>query len=184
MSTTQKISVQDLKIDISTQIDLLAAAVHEMVGLAGKVDVAESLEVGIKVRSNHAVSANSRYAAIRIRFHGASADVGIYVEKDGSISMAWDGYVVRGNEELRQMFEGRTDRATFERNLKAMFIAKTFEQSALEAGMFSHGVKRITKEDGLTGQFEVELDVGTLGGGFGDTNDEKQSLTGTFGGAF
>jgi len=183
MSTTQKISVRDLKIDISTQIDLLAASVITMVGKAGTVDVAENLEIGIKIRSTHAISANSRYAAIRVRFHGANADVGIYVEKDGSISMAWDGYVVQGNEELRQMFEGRTDRVTFEKNLKAMFIAKTFEQSALENGMFSHGVKRTTLADGLTGQFEVELDVGTLGG-FGKTNDKKQSLTGTFGGAF
>ena len=47
---------------------------------------------------------NAQFADIKIRFHGSNADVGIYVDDDGQIGMAWDGYVVRGNTQLKELF--------------------------------------------------------------------------------
>ena len=40
--------------------------------------------------------------------------------------------------------EGRSDRNSFEANLNASFVARTFEQTAQENGMLSHGVQRVT----------------------------------------
>ena len=109
MSTTQKISVKGLKIG-EGQLDLLGETVKELVGDAGTVTVKEKDSEGLRIRSRHAVAANAQFADIKIRFHGASADVGIYVDADGQIGMAWDGYVVRGNTQLKDTFEGRADR--------------------------------------------------------------------------
>jgi hypothetical protein len=182
MSTTQKLSIKGLKVG-KDQHELLAETVRELVGDAGKVEVKGKGAKGLPIRSRHAVSANSKFADIRIRFHGAEADVGIYVESDGAINMAWDGYVVRGNNTLKEKFEGRADRRTFEQNLNAMFIAKTFEQTCQDKGMFTSGVKRVTLKGQKKGQFELEVDTGGFGtlGGFGE-NKKANTLGGTIGG--
>jgi hypothetical protein len=175
MSTTQKLSIKGLKVG-KDQHELLAETVRELVGDAGKVEVKEKGAKGLPIRSRHAVSASAKFADIRIRFHGAEGDVGIYVEPNGAINMAWDGYVVRGNKTLKEKFEGRADRRTFEQNLNGMFIAKTFEQTCKDKGMFTSGVKRVTLEGKKKGQFELEIDTGGFGalGGF---NDDKTANT-------
>ena len=124
MSTTQKISIKGLKIG-DDQFDLLGETVKELVGDAGTVTIKEKDSEGLRIRSRHNVAANAQFADIKIRFHGASADVGIYVDDNGQIGMAWDGYVVRGNTQLKDTFEGRSDRQTFEKNLNAAFVGET-----------------------------------------------------------
>ena len=59
--------------------------------------------------------------------------------------MAWDGYVVRAAG-LKDTFEGRTDRNTFEKNLNGMFVAKTFEETAIRKGFSSSGIKRVSSK--------------------------------------
>jgi hypothetical protein len=181
MSTTQKISVKGLKIG-EGQLELLGETVKELVGDAGTVTVKQEDSEGLRIRSRHAVASNAQFADIKIRFHGASADVGIYVDADGQIGMAWDGYVVRGNTQLKDMLEGRSDRNTFEKNLNAMFVAKTFEQTAIKKGFSSSGVKRVSLKKEKMGQFELELNTG----GFGFSSEEKKtnSLSGSLGGGF
>ena len=179
MSTTQRISIKGLKIG-EGQLDLLGETVKELVGDAGTVTVKEKDSEGLRIRSQHAVAQNARFADIKIRFHGASADVGIYVDGEGQIGMAWDGYVVRGNTQLKDHFEGRADRHTFEKNLNAMFVAKTFEETAIRKGFSSSGVKRVSLEKEKMGQFELELNTGGFGG-FGNKK-KTNSLTGSLGG--
>ena len=180
MSTTQKTSIKELKIG-EDQFDLLGETVKELVGDAGTVTIKEKGSQGLRIRSRHAVAQNAQFADIKIRFHGADADVGIYVDGDGQIGMAWDGYVVRGNTQLRETFEGRSDRHTFEKNLKGLFLAKTFEETAVRKGFSSSGIKRVSLKDEKMGQFELELDTGGFTSGF---NEEKQtnSLGGSLGG--
>lgn len=182
MSTTQKLSIKGLKVG-KDQHELLADTVRELVGAAGKVEVKEKGSAGLPIRSRHAVSANAKFADIRVRFHGAEADVGIYVEPNGAINMAWDGYVVRGNKTLKETFEGRADRQTFEKNLNAMFIAKTFEQTCKSKGMYTSGVKRVSLKEQKKGQFELEIDTGGFGalGGF-STDKKTNTLGGSIGG--
>jgi hypothetical protein len=179
MSTTQRISIKGLKIG-EGQLDLLGETVKELVGNAGTVTVKQKDSEGLRIRSRHAVAQNAQFADIKIRFHGANADVGIYVDAEGQIGMAWDGYVVRGNDQLKEHFEGRADRNTFERNLNAMFVAKTFEETAIRKGFSSSGVKRVSLKKEKMGQFELELNTG----GFGSFGNKKKanSLTGSLGG--
>lgn len=179
MSTTQKYSVKGLKIG-EGQFELLSQTVIELVGEAGIVTVKEKDSEGLLIRSQHRVSDAAKFADIKIRFHGASADVGIYVDADGQIGMAWDNYVVRGNQQLKNHFEGRQDRNTFENNLNAMFVAKTFEQAAVEKGFSSSGVKRVSLDKEKMGQFELTLDTG-FNNAFG-SNETKATLTGSLGG--
>ena len=128
MSTTQKLSIKGLKIG-KDQYDLLVSTVKGLVGEAGTVTAKEKLsDSGLRIRSRHAVAQNAQFADIKIRFHGSNADVGIYVDADGQIGMAWDGYVVRGNAQLKNSFEGRGDRHTFEKNLNARFVMETLEK--------------------------------------------------------
>jgi hypothetical protein len=175
MSTTQKISIKGLKIG-EDQFELLGETVTELVGEAGTVTIKEKGSEGLLIRSQHHVSANAKFADIKIRFHGANSDVGIYVDADGQIGMAWDGYVVRGNDQMKSVFEGRSDRHTFERNLNAMFVAKTFEETAVRKGFSTSGVKRVSLKEEKMGQFELELDTGGLGfGGFGNTNENTMT---------
>jgi hypothetical protein len=181
MSTTQKISIRGLKIG-EDQLELLGETVTELVGDAGTVTVKEKGSEGLQIRSRHAVAVNSKFADIKIRFHGANADVGIYVGNDGQIDMAWDGYVVRGNETLKQAFEGRADRHTFEKNLNAMFVAKTFEETAIRKGFVSSGIKRVSLQKEKMGQFELELDTGFSNAFSGD--EQKNTLSGSLGGGF
>ena len=179
MSTTQKISIKGLKIG-DDQFDLLGETVKELVGDAGTVTIKEKDSEGLRIRSRHNVAANAQFADIKIRFHGANADVGIYVDDNGQIGMAWDGYVVRGNQQLKDSFEGRSDRHTFERNLNAAFVAKTFEQTAIKKGFTSNGIKRVSLQKEKMGQFELELNTG----GFGGFGEKKQTnkLGGSLGG--
>ncbi len=179
MSTTRKISVKGLKIG-EGQIDLLGETVKELVGEAGTVTIKEKDSEGLRIRSRHAVSADAKFADIKIRFHGADGDVGIYVDESGQIGMAWDGYVVRGNQQLKDSFEGRSDRQTFEKNLNALFVAKTFEQTAIRKGFSSNGIKRVSLKKEKMGQFELELNTGAFGG-FGKTK-QTQKLGGSLGG--
>jgi len=179
MSTTRKVSIKGLKIG-EDQFELLGETVKELVGDAGTVTIKDKDSEGLRIRSRHAVSADSKFADIKVRFHGANADVGIYVDKNGQIGMAWDGYVVRGNQQLKDSFEGRSDRHTFEKNLNALFVAKTFEQTAVRKGFSSSGIKRVSLKKEKMGQFELELNTG----GFGGFNTQKKtnSLTGSLGG--
>ena len=180
MSTTQKIkNRQGLKV-APEQRELFADCVRELIGEAGKVEVSDSTSAGLAIKSRHHVAQNSRYADIRVRLTGSNADIGIYYEEDGSVSLAWDGYVVGRNKALMDKLEGRGDRNTFEANLNASFVARTFEQTAQDNGMLSHGVQRVTCEGGKTGQFVIELDTG-LGSGIFEQK-EKQSLGTSLGG--
>jgi len=180
MSTTQKIkNRQGLKV-APEQRELFAACVRDLVGDAGKVEVSDSSSKGLAIKSRHYVAESSKYADIRVRLTGASADIGIYYEEDGSVSIAWDSYVVGQSKALKEKLEGRADRNTFEANLNASFVARTFEQTALDNGMISHGIQRVTNEGGKTGRFEIELDTG-FGGGLFDKK-EKQTLGTSLGG--
>lgn len=181
MSTTQRISIKGLKIG-EGQLDLLGETVKELVGNAGTVTVKQKDSEGLRIRSRHAVAQNAQFADIKIRFHGANADVGIYVDAEGQIGMAWDGYVVRGNDQLKEHFEGRADRNTFERNLNAMFVAKTFEETAIRKGFVSSGIKRVSLQKEKMGQFELELDTGFSNAFSGD--EQKNTLSGSLGGGF
>ena len=62
----------------------------------------------------------------------------------------------------------------------ALFVAKTFEQTAVRKGFSSSGIKRVSLKKEKMGQFELELNTG----GFGGFNTEKKtnSLTGSLGG--
>tara|TARA_R110001592_G_scaffold194779_1_gene442382 strand:- start:449 stop:994 length:546 start_codon:yes stop_codon:yes gene_type:complete len=179
MSTTQKTSIRGLKIG-ADQLKLLGETVTELVGSAGTVTIKEEGSQGLQIRSHHNVRADSKFADIKIRFHGATADVGIYVEKDGQIGMAWDNYVVRGNQQLKDAFEGRQDRNTFENNLNAMFVAKTFEQTAIKKGFSSSGVNRVSLRNEKMGQFELTLDTG-FSNAFSNS-EQKNTLSGSLGG--
>tara|TARA_Y100000114_G_scaffold33100_1_gene28469 strand:- start:801 stop:1337 length:537 start_codon:yes stop_codon:yes gene_type:complete len=177
MSTTQKMAIKGLTIDMETQFDLLADAVTELVGEAGKVTVKEKGSKGLRMQSRDHIAANSKFADIKIRFHGSDSDVGVYVDDGGQVQLAWDSYVVRGNQQLKDTFEGRSDRNTFEKNLNAMVVAKTLEQAAIERGMVSLGVKRVSKTK-TSGQFEVTIQTGSLG----MEKKDKNKLGGSLGG--
>lgn len=179
MSTTRKVSIRGLKIG-EDQFELLGETVQELVGDAGTVTMKDKDSDGLRIRSRHAVSADAQFADIKVRFHGANADVGIYVDENGQIGMAWDGYVVRGNQQLKDCFEGRSDRHTFEKNLNALFVAKTFEQTAVRKGFTSSGIKRVSLKKEKMGQFELELNTGSFGGF--DTQKKTNTLTGSLGG--
>jgi hypothetical protein len=184
MSTTQKLSIKGLKIGHDQeQFDLLVSTVRGLVGEAGTITAKEKLsDSGLRIRSNHAIASNSQFADIKIRFHGANADVGIYVSPEGQIEMAWDGYVVRGNQQLKDTFEGRADRVTFEKNLNAAFVGQTIRATAQRKGFSTSELKRISNKKEKTSHFELELDTG--GFGMSSFNETKQtnSLNGSFGG--
>lgn len=186
MSTTQKLSIKGLKIGHDQeQFDLLVSTVKGLVGEAGTVTAKEKLsDSGLRIRSNHAVAANSQFADIKIRFHGASADVGIYVSKEGQIEMAWDGYVVRGNTQLKDTFEGRSDRQTFEKNLNAAFVGETLRATAERKGFSTSELKRVSNKKEKTGHFELELDTGGFGMSAFNENKQTNSLNGSLGGSF
>ena len=183
MSTTQKISIKGLKIG-DDQFDLLGETVKELVGDAGTVTIKEKDSEGLRIRSRHNVAANAQFADIKIRFHGASADVGIYVDDNGQIGMAWDGYVVRGNTQLKDTFEGRSDRQTFERNLNAAFVGETLRATAERKGFSTSELKRVSNKKEKTGHFELELDTGGFGMSAFNENKQTNSLNGSFGGGF
>ena len=180
MSTTQKSSIKGLKIG-EDQFELLGETVKELVGEAGTVTIKDKDGEGLLIKSRHHVAANSKYADIRIRFHGANSDVGIYVDEGGQIKMAWDGYVVRAAG-LKNTFEGRTDRNTFEKNLNGMVVAKTFEETAIRKGFSSSGIKRVSLKEEKRGQFELELDTGGFGMSSFGSNEKKNTLSGSLGG--
>ena len=180
MSTTQKSSIRGLKIG-EDQFELLGETVKELVGDAGTVTIKEKGSQGLLIRSRHHVAANSKFADIKIRWHGSNSDVGIYVDEGGQIKMAWDGYVVRASG-MKDVFEGRTDRTTFEKNLNGMFVAKTFEETAIRKGFSSSGVKRVSLKNEKMGQFELELDTGGFGMSTFGENDKKNTLSGSLGG--
>ena len=177
MSTTQKMAIKGLTID-EDQFDLLVEAVTEMVGEAGKVTIKEKGSKGLRLQSQDHISADSRFADIKIRFHGSNSDVGVYVDESGQVQLAWDSYVVRGNQQLKDTFEGRSDRNTFEKNLNAMVTAKALEKAAIGRGMASLGIKRVSK-DNKTGQYEVTLQTGSLGL---NEKKDKNKLGGSLGG--
>tara|TARA_Y100000114_G_C11737972_1_gene317301 strand:+ start:812 stop:1366 length:555 start_codon:yes stop_codon:yes gene_type:complete len=184
MSTTQKLSIKGLKIG-KDQFDLLVSTVKGLVGEAGTVTAKEKLsDGGLRIRSNHAVAQNSQFADIKIRFHGASADVGIYVSADGQIDMAWDGYVVRGNTQLKDSFEGRADRHTFEKNLNARFVMETLRETAERKGFSATEITRVSNKKEKTGHFEMELDTGGFGMSSFDDDKQTNSLSGGLGGGF
>ena len=94
MSTTQKIkNRQGLKV-APEQRELFADCVRDLIGDAGKVEVSDSESKGLAIKSRHHVAQNSRYADIRVRLTGSNADID-HLHEDGSVSLAWDGYVVR-----------------------------------------------------------------------------------------
>ena len=108
-------AIKGLTIDMDTQFDLLADAVTELVGEAGKVTVKEKGSKGLRMQSRDNIAANSKFADIKIRFHGSDSDVGVYVDDGGQVQLAWDSYVVRGNQQLKDTFEGRSDQIPLRR---------------------------------------------------------------------
>ncbi len=184
MSTTQKLSIKGLKIG-KDQYDLLVSTVKGLVGEAGTVTAKDKQsDSGLRIRSHHAVAQNAQFADIKIRFHGASADVGIYVDDDGQIGMAWDGYVVRGNTQLKDAFEGRADRQTFEKNLNARFVIETLRETAERKGFSATEITRVSNKKEKTGHFEMELDTGGFGMSAFNENKQTNSLNGSLGGGF
>ena len=184
MSTTQKLSIKGLKIG-KDQFDLLVSTVKGLVGEAGTVTAKEKLsDSGLRIRSRHAVAQSAQFADIKIRFHGSDGDVGIYVDDDGQIGMAWDGYVVRGNAQLKDSFEGRGDRHTFEKNLNARFVMETLRETAKRKGFEASDITRISNKKEKTGHFEMELDTGGFGMSSFDEEKQTNSLNGSFGGGF
>ena len=184
MSTTQKLSIKGLKIG-KDQYDLLVSTVKGLVGEAGTVTAKEKIsDSGLRIRSQHAVASNAQFADIKVRFHGANADVGIYIGAEGQIEMAWDGYVVRGNAQLKDAFEGRADRHTFEKNLNARFVMETLRETAERKGFSASEITRISNKKEKTGHFEMELDTGGFGMSAFDENKKSNTLSGSLGGGF
>ena len=68
MSTTRKVSIKGLKIG-EDQFELLGETVKELVGDAGTVTIKDKDSEGLRIRSRHAVSADAKFADIKVRFH-------------------------------------------------------------------------------------------------------------------